>query len=576
MKSYFTSAKLIRTISLSVVALTAVFVTVPEYFANTAAGETRAGLGTIKGIVRDEGGSPIADATVAIFKAGTTKLLKQVRSASDGSFLTRIIPGTYKILAVAEGFNPVTLSEVQIDGAEQFNYGFKLARSGSGNTLPEKRLDRNNPKWSIRAAQTSRSIYQNSEGDSPIADIPETDVTDVAADRDRKGQTVAETYFASNFRGAFSGINAATLIPLTETSDLLVAGQLGIGKASPKRLELQAKFLPVTGHKIRLNTSIGSLGSLTFDDSERSLGQISFQALDEWSVREGVVVVLGFDYSKFIGAGHDQALSPRFGLQFDIDPKTRFTTAYTTQTESRTWSKAIELEDAQVIFRDPVAIEDIVVEAGRPVMNKSRRFEFGIERVLDNNSNIAANIFLDTTMGRGIGLANLPFDLASSSIVEFVGSQNGRATGLSLVYTRRINGRFSTAAGYSFGSGQKLSAEGITNPAELFQTDFFQSFYGQFEADLSSGTNVKTIFRLSPQATVFAIDPFQGRLAIYDPSLSIMITQSLPNLGLPFHAQAVVDARNLFDFQTGVTGDDGMLRVSSQRRGLRGSILVRF
>jgi len=110
----------------------------------------------------------------------------------------------------------------------------------------------------------------------------------------------------------------------------------------------------------------------------------------------------------------------------------------------------------------------------------------------------------------------------------------------------------------------------------LFENDVFQSFFGQFEADLKTGTNVKTVFRLSPQATVFAIDPFQGRLAIYDPSLSVLVTQSLPNLGLPFHAEAVVDARNLFDFQTGVVGDDGSLRLNAHRRALRGSILVRF
>ena len=104
----------------------------------------------------------------------------------------------------------------------------------------------------------------------------------------------------------------------------------------------------------------------------------------------------------------------------------------------------------------------------------------------------------------------------------------------------------------------------------------FQSFFGQFEADLKTGTNVKTIFRLSPQATVFAIDPFQGRLAIYDPSLSILVTQNLPTLGFPFHAEAVVDARNLFGFQTGVSGEEGTLRMNSQGRMLRGGILVRF
>jgi hypothetical protein len=81
---------------------------------------------------------------------------------------------------------------------------------------------------------------------------------------------------------------------------------------------------------------------------------------------------------------------------------------------------------------------------------------------------------------------------------------------------------------------------------------------------------------LSPQATIFAIDPFQGRLAIYDPSLSVLVTQNLPTFGFPFHAEAIVDARNLFDFQNGINTEDGTLRVNAQRRMLRGGILVRF
>ena len=96
--------------------------------------ENRGDLGIIRGIVRDEGGSPIADATVAIFRLGTSTLLKQVHSASNGSFLARILPGTYTVLAVAQGFNPVTLSDVEVNRAADLVYGFRLESAGSGNT----------------------------------------------------------------------------------------------------------------------------------------------------------------------------------------------------------------------------------------------------------------------------------------------------------------------------------------------------------------------------------------------------------------------------------------------------------
>ncbi len=550
--------------------------------ASTSAITAKSNLGVIKGIVRDQAGGPIADATVAIFRVGTSKLLKQVRSGADGSFLARIIPGTYTVLAVAEGFNPVTLNQIEVGKASQLNYGFKLERAGSGNTLPEKRLDRNNPKWAIRAAQISRGIYQNSQGVTPETAADNVEVTlDADAVQDEKStrssQTIVETYFASTEGGAYSGVNIATLMPLSDDAEIILAGQAGIGKRAPQRLETQFKFRPNDQHQVRLIGSFANLGSFDLDSNDKDLSQVSVQATDEWKVREGVILVFGLDYSKFVGAGDDFSISPRLGLQFDIDSKTRFRSAYTTHTEERTWAKAIELEDAQVLFREPAAIQDFVVQDGKPVMNKSRRFEFGIERVLDNKSSIEANVFFDATLSRGVGLSKIPFDtLDTAGFQQFTGNQQGGAQGLRLVYNRRINGKFSAAAGYSVGLGQKLSPDALSNPSELFQNDVFQTFFGQFEADLKTGTSVKTIFRLSPQATVFAIDPFQGRLAIYDPSLSVLVTQNLPTLGLPFHAEAVVDARNLFGFTTGVVGEEGTLRLASQRRGLRGGILVRF
>ncbi|HLA95460.1 MAG TPA: carboxypeptidase-like regulatory domain-containing protein [Pyrinomonadaceae bacterium] len=561
----------IRSISALIVMLPVILASVVS--ANPNVAENGGGLAIIRGVVRDDGGSPIADATVAIFRAGTSTLLKQVQSATDGSYLARIAPGTYTVLAVAQGFNPVTYSEVEVLQSAQLTYGFKLERAGSGNTLPEKRLDRNNPKWVRRSATLSRSIYQNVEGEEPAtADVAQADEK---YSSDRKGQTVAETYFAGNDEGNFVGLNFATFLPVNEDVELILAAQTGAGSNAPQRFEVQSKFRPAANHQIRVNTSFGKLGAI--NSTNETLGQLSVQATDELNVREGIIFVFGFDYAKFVGAGSDSSISPRIGFQYDFDSKTRLRTSFTTQTEQRNWSRTIELEDAQVIFREPVAVEDFVVEGGKPLMNKSRRFEIGIERVLDNNSSIDANLFFDATFARGVGFAAMPFSGSGAfTLDEFVGNQHGDAQGFSLVYNRRLSSRISTSAGYSLGRGQRLSGNAVSNPAELFENSFFQSFFGQVDADFKTGTNVKTIFRLSPEATVFAIDPFQGRLAIYDPSMSVLVTQDLPTLGLPIHAQAVVDARNIFDFHPGINGEDGSLRINGQGRTLRGGILVRF
>lgn len=549
--------------------------------AKAAGSAKKNSFGIIRGIVRDHGGQPISDATVAIFRVGTSKLLRQVRSGADGKFLLRTIPGTYSLLAVAQGYNPVTLPEVSVGRSVELDYGFKLERAGQGKTLPERRLDRNNPKWVHRSSTLSRSIYQNQEGDT-IAEgqDADADVADErsAENRSRPGDSVVETYTAVGDQGAYTGFNYATNLTVNDKTNVTVAAQSGIGKGAPQRLDARLKYGLSDDHNLRLNTSVALLGSLTTNESESDLGIFSIQASDEWRVREGVILVYGVDYSKFVGAGGDFSLTPRLGFQYDINPKTRFRAAYTAPADQRTWAREIELENAQVIFREPVTMRDIAVtEDDKPLMARSQRLEFGLERVLDNRSSIEATIFSDTVYDRGVGMAAVNFVAGSPVFDEFTGNQTGSAKGIRLVYSRRISGRMTAGGGYSFGSGQRLNlTETFGEPGDIFKNDLFHTFFGQVEADLGHGTNVKTVFRLSPQATVFAIDPFQGRLAIYDPSLSILVTQHLPTLGLPFRAEAVVDARNILDVQTGMNSEAGSLKLLGHGRSLRGSILVRF
>jgi hypothetical protein len=168
------------------------------------------------------------------------------------------------------------------------------------------------------------------------------------------------------------------------------------------------------------------------------------------------------------------------------------------------------------------------------------------------------------------------FQNGQGSALLSIANQEGAAKGVRVVYTRRISRMLSASAGYSMGRGQRLSPEGITNPAELFESGFFQTAALQVNGDLPTGTRISTVFRFSPEATVFAIDPFAGRLAVYDPSLSIMITQELPTFGLPVRAEAVIDARNLFDTQVSTEEGETQLFINAARRTVRGGISVRF
>src|SRR5215203_5657550 len=188
----------LRTLIVALAVFSAFSVTVPE--ASAAVVQNKGMLGVIKGTVRDDSGNPIADAYVSFFKVGTDQLLKQVRSAANGSFLAKVLPGTYTVLAVAQGYNPVRYSSVEVNRSAELNYKFNLERAGSGNTLPEKRADSKSSKWRIRPGWMNGSIYQNQDGETPVDETAiaenQSEETTKVADREEKqnrpGQTVIE------------------------------------------------------------------------------------------------------------------------------------------------------------------------------------------------------------------------------------------------------------------------------------------------------------------------------------------------------------------------------------------------
>ena len=549
--------------------------------------------GIVKGIVRDAEGNPIADAVVLLMDE-SQKVVRQIRSAADGSFAMRVFSGKYVIAAAAFGYSAFAFENVSVERSTQVVYNFNLRRVGSGQTLPEKRLDRNDAKWRIRSTASQRAILQNNEGTgetNAIAETVENRSSSVTAPSeteenarvwkktDKKSETVIETFTVGSANPNtpdFVGVNFATLQPIKKNINLIISGQTSSAKDAPQRLETTAKIRATEDHNLTLRVSGAKINAFTQKGKPQFLGQVSLQAFDEWRVKEGVIVVVGLDYSRFVGSGKGASLSPRLGVQFEVNQTTRLNFGYTTQTEEQNWQKAVEFEDTSVIFRQPPTAPVVFAE-NKPQLPKMRRTELGIERVLDNNSSLETTAFFDLTNNRGVGLLNLPLNnLTTNEAITDNFSQNGTAQGLRLVYSRRLPKNVRASVGYAFGRGQKLSPAGITNPADLFVNSFFQTISAQVSANLTNDTEIKTIFRFSPEATVFAIDPFAGRMAVYDPSLSILVTQNLPRFGLPFEAKATIDARNIFDVQTTAENGETSLKLNTQRRSLRGGISVRF
>ncbi|HSE30893.1 MAG TPA: carboxypeptidase-like regulatory domain-containing protein [Pyrinomonadaceae bacterium] len=546
-------------------------------------------LATIAGTVTDGKGTPLAGAIVSLVREGV-KTVKRTTTDRNGNFLTKVIPGRYGISAIADGFNRVAFAAVEVQPSQELVYRFNLEPIGYGNTLPEKQRDREDAKWTLRSAQTRRSIFQAGEGEDPtIAAAEEAQTTTDAAppaettsDSRPRTKGVLETYMASNsYSPAYAGLNFAVATALTDDVDLIVAGQTGIGGDAPGRLEASTLFRVGDRHRVGVTAAGMRLATPIWmnrgANGEELFGQVSLRAIDEWIVRDGIVIVMGLDYSRFIGAGDAHSITPRFGIQYDVTARTRVKAAFASAGEDDGIQSIANFEGEQIVFRaqptNPVAFVD-----GQAVLERSHRLEFGVERVLDNSSNLEATAFFDTTSGRGVGFLSLPATSFSGrtgeSLVD-VANQQGSSKGMRVVYTRRLNRVWTASAGYSFGRGQRLAAE-FSDPSDMFENGFFQTAALQLGAGFNTGTQVRTVLRFSPNATVFAIDPFAGRLGVYDPSLSIQVTQELPTFGLPVRAEAIVDARNLLDVQTSSENAELLTFVGNNRRSVRGGISLRF
>ncbi len=561
------------------------------------AASSRRSLATITGTVRDNRGNPLAGALVSLVREGV-KTVKEARTDRQGNFVAKVLPGRYGIKAIANGFSEVAFTAVDVKAQQELVYRFNLEPVGYGNTLPERRRDHDDVKWTLRSVQTKRPIFQVQEGEdstikavtasaeqtaetAPMETAPEAPA-DTSSNTRSKIHGVMESYFASNAYGSsYLGLNFAVSTPVSENVELIFSGQTGSGEA-PERFEGSTRFRVNDRHRIGISAGAARFATPVWTNKMNGLsdlqGQLSLRAVDEWIVRDGIVIVMGLDYSRFIGAGGAHAFSPRFGIQYDANARTRVKAAFASGGEEDGIQSVATFENEQVVFRSqaerPVAFID-----GQAVLERSHRLEFGVERVLGNTSNVEATAFLDTTSGRGVGLLSGPASAfsgrAGDSFLD-IANQQGSSRGIRVVYTKRLNRFWTASAGYAFGRGQQISAAGFSSPADLFESGMFQTGAVQLAGVFHSGTQVRTVLRFSPEATVFAIDPFAGRLGVYDPSLSIQVTQDLPSFGLPVRAEAILDARNLLDVQTSNEGGEILTFIGNNRRSVRGGISVRF
>jgi hypothetical protein len=318
-----------------------------------------------------------------------------------------------------------------------------------------------------------------------------------------------------------------------------------------------------------------------------TLNQVSVSAVGQWQVFQPLLVIYGFDYARFVGSASRQrdSILPRLAFQYSPSASWRFNAALTPGSEQgRLTGEGLSTENIEAPFESNTGE---LAYADAPVLDRSRRLEFGVERIFEKGkSSIEASAFYDIIAGHGVGVLALPLEASpatehafreAAQIAYQVSSINSSARGIRFMYARQLTDELTASVGYSFGSGTRLSVQppDQVSPAGLVSNGFFQVATAKLDLDLSerTGTRVSTVVRLSPDAVVFAIDPFAGRMSVYDPNINVYVTQELPTFGLPWRWQAIIDIRNILNQLNGA--DDGNLQLVATRsfRSVRGGVM---
>ncbi|MDX2040305.1 MAG: carboxypeptidase-like regulatory domain-containing protein [Acidobacteriota bacterium] len=577
-------------------------------------------LAVVSGTVKDERGAPLIGAVVAVIEPRNRgKELKRVSTDAKGRFSAGITPGVYRLRAFAEGFVP-RVTNVFLDRTTHIKHDFQLKRE---DTLVQRRGDSDDYRWIARGAPRHAMNLTEETDDIVDLDAERALQADVAAQRTVIHGAAQFVAVGSASRSGipasgFYGTNFAISGSFGHNFEMAVIGQRGVGQMAPQRLTAMATMRPSDRHQVTAAIGYGQtalarklgqepdvMANEPFDGSGAlpinqhsqnslragvadSLDQVSVSATVSSQVFQPLLLIYGFDYSRFVGSVANQrdSILPRFAIQYSPTSRLRMNAAITPGSDHQNLTpETFDTENLQASF----ATSPAEVAFGRsPILDRSQRFETGFERVFgEGNSSIEASAFYDMISGHGVGVLALPLESSPEmqqtfqQVANQVTAMNGAARGIRLMYNRRLSDHVTTSFGYSFGRGEQFNNDvslGTITPGRLFRGGFFQVAAAKLDLDFTqrTGTRISTVIRLSPSAVVFAIDPFAGRMSVYDPNINIYVTQDLPNFGLPVRWQAIVDARNLLDQPTSVEDGSVQLIATRVRRSVRGGFAFRW
>ena len=566
-----------------------------------------ADFGRISGIVANPQGMPLMGATVQIIGPmtrglpGGGKVIEKIITDAHGRFtVERLLPGMYSLQVTSPTRLPILRSGILVAPGESVEQSIVLADILAPMHLqvPSGKVMNwgEDWKWVLRTSAATR----------PILRFQEEKTRSRSTKKSRKGSLrpseglIAMTPGSSRSQALADDPGVGSVIayirPLSENSDLLVAGSMGSGgvQSSSVATVLRRDFLK--GDPQQLSLVIHQLNladGMAFASGSKPGGQTNAQALSaNYSqtrrVLRQLIVTAGFDFDYLNAGGDTMSARPYMKAEYELN---------------RASSVVVRHGAARVDYGDSLldrvgaitSFPRVTKQANQPRLERLIHSEVGYNRRISKDTRLEAAAYRDQFQNAAIwgfgdeksleGMAgNLLANAATNGVTLNAGDYS--SSGVRAALIRKVgNG---TEVSVIYAVGEALSAETFgENPRgpvrdlrahlKVRQT---QTVGGRLSTQVpGSRTYVTTSYLWIPQGRVNSVDPVgQANLQI-QPYLGIQIRQPLPNLAfIPAKIEAMADFRNLLSqgyVPVGGSGEEGLV-VTPAYRSFRGGVSFQF
>ncbi|MBI1983037.1 MAG: carboxypeptidase regulatory-like domain-containing protein [Acidobacteria bacterium] len=537
-----------------------------------AAPAAGADYGRIAGAVSDQQGNPLMGASVTIAGPLLTGLqivesgVQRVITDAGGRFaVERLTPGWYSLRVTSPTRLPAMRNRVRVDTGKTAWQNFVLSDILSSLRLevPSGNVSSwgEDWKWVLRTAAATRPVLRYQEAQAK----PRTQASKKTLPESKR---LIAMMPGANRRDALAedaglGSVLAYLRPLSEDSDLLVAGSMGASGLLASSLATAFRTDLLKGDPQELALVIHQLSfsegmQVPTGDGREALSRAQGVVLSYAHSRrltESLTVTGGMEVDYLNAVQGVASVRPRVRLEYQVSPSSALVVHH----------GALEIQgDDTLVDRVGAlnAFPRVTLKDYRAHLERLKHTEVSYGRRITRTSRVEVAAYRDDFensavwgVGRSSALSGLVGDFLPNP------SDNGAtfnagdysSSGLRAVYAQDIGGHVKAAFLYSFGDALVVESREFAgeisgqNLRAFLRPRRTQSVAGKVTALIPvCRTQVTTSYEWLPQGRVTGVDPYAQSSLQLQPYLGIQVRQPLPPLAFfPARIEALADFRNL-------------------------------